>query len=160
MNSIPIMGKGILAMKREIAALVGLFVLLPSLALGASVFSKDIGASIVADQQGSSYIPKVSTAPATAAASQTTLTSVNDSATSQQLLAASSTRVGFSLFNDSTETAYIGLGVTPTSTSFNVKLVPGAYFEQMSGVVFTGVINAIWSADASGAMRVTRYESQ
>lgn len=82
-----------------------------------------------------------------------TRTSVNDSATVVTVLAANTARRGATLFNDSTEIAYVALGATATTTDFTVKMAAGDYYEVPFG--YTGIITAIWANNASGAMRVT-----
>jgi hypothetical protein len=83
------------------------------------------------------------------------LSSVNDSATSQTLLAANASRKAADFFNDSDQALYLKLGATATSTSFTVKLLPGAFYE-MRGF-YRGVVDGIWAADSSGAARITEY---
>ena len=82
-----------------------------------------------------------------------TLSSVSDTASSTTLLAANPGRRGASIYNDSTSTLYVKYGTTASATSFTVKLFPDDYHEVFGG--FTGRIDGIWSADASGAARVT-----
>ncbi|HUR99861.1 MAG TPA: hypothetical protein VMZ26_17490 [Pyrinomonadaceae bacterium] len=114
-------------------------------------------AGVTGSDRGSKRALDVSTVGSAVGTANTTLTSVNDAATSQALLAANANRLGFSLFNDSTEVAYVGLGVTPTTSSFNFKIAAGGFYEATQGLIFTGAINAIWAADAAGAMKVTEY---
>lgn len=79
-------------------------------------------------------------------------TSVAASVTTVQLLAATATRLGATLFNDSgTATAYVKFGTTASTTDFVVKMSPGAYFEVP--VNYRGRIDAIWTV-ASGSMRI------
>ena len=85
-------------------------------------------------------------------ASTGTGTSVSDTGSSAQLLASSSTRRGFRLYNDSTQAAYVKYGTTASTTDFAVILLPGAYLEEDN---YYGRVDAIWAADASGAMRIT-----
>lgn len=83
-----------------------------------------------------------------------TVTSVADSASSQTLLAANTSRKGCIIHNDSTVVLYIKFGTTASATSFTVRLVPQGSYE-MSGPIYTGIITGIWASDASGAARVT-----
>lgn len=87
-------------------------------------------------------------------ASTATLTNVNDTASSTSLLASTAGRLGVTVFNDSTSTLYLKYGTTASATSFTVKIPPGAYWE-MPLPIYTGAIDGIWSADASGAARIT-----
>lgn len=80
--------------------------------------------------------------------------SVNDSATSVALAAENLGRLGLFLHNDSSEILYVGLGVTPTVTSFNAKVAAGASWE-MPKPVFQGAVNGIWANNSTGAARIT-----
>jgi hypothetical protein len=81
-----------------------------------------------------------------------TVTSVNDSSTSVQLLASNANRRGFRMTNDSTMGCYVKFGTTATSTDYTVFLPPAGYLEEPT---YTGRVDGIWTADASGAMRIT-----
>ena len=83
-----------------------------------------------------------------------TLSNVADAATSQTLLSANSGRKGAIVYNDSSEFLYLKYGGTASATSFTAKIAPSGYWE-MPQPIYTGVIDGIWSADASGAARVT-----
>lgn len=86
-----------------------------------------------------------------------TVTSVADSASSGQLLASTSTRQGASFFNNSTEALYLKYGVTASATDFSVKIAAGGYFELPGPVIYTGRIDGIWAANASGAVLITEW---
>lgn len=82
-----------------------------------------------------------------------TLSSVASSAASVSLLASNANRKKFILLNDSTKNARVAFAATATTSSFTIKLPPGALYEsELSD--YTGVISAIWEA-ANGFMRVT-----
>lgn len=83
-----------------------------------------------------------------------TLANVNDTASSTTLQASNTNRLGWSCFNDSTQTLMLKFGATASATSFTVRMAAGAYYE-MPKPIYTGVIDGIWAADASGAARVT-----
>ena len=83
-----------------------------------------------------------------------TVTSVNDTASSISLLASNTSRLGATFFNDSTSTLYLKLGTTASTTSFTTKIDPDGYWE-LPAPAYTGAIDGIWSADASGAARIT-----
>jgi hypothetical protein len=87
-----------------------------------------------------------------AIADTATLTSVADSAASQQLLAANALRLGFRIFNDSTVTLYLKYGVTASLTSFTVSLPAGAFFSEDG---YIGRVDGIWASDAAGSARIT-----
>lgn len=80
-----------------------------------------------------------------------TLGNVTGSATSVTLLSANNARKGGSIYNDSTAVLYVKFGITASTTSFNVLLAAGAYFEINAGYV--GRIDGIW-ASATGTARV------
>lgn len=88
-----------------------------------------------------------------------TRTSVNDQATATTILAANTSRKMAIIVNDSTADLYVGLGSNPTTSDFSYFL-PGKVGNQMSQLelplpVYTGLIAGIWSADSTGAARVT-----
>lgn len=82
-----------------------------------------------------------------------TLANINDAATSATLQASNVNRKAWSCFNDSTQRLYIKFGATASTTSFNVRVEPGALYE-MPLPVYTGIIDGIWAADGTGAARV------
>lgn len=83
-----------------------------------------------------------------------TVTSVSDTASSTTLLSASGTRKGYRIYNDSTSVLYVKHGTTASTTSFTYKLEPGdAWVEDGYG----GRVDGIWSADGSGAARITEH---
>jgi hypothetical protein len=89
--------------------------------------------------------------PATTA----TRTSVTAAATNTLLLAASSTRKGASVYNDGTTDLYLAVGSTAASTtSFTVKLVPGAFYALLPAWSPLEV-RGIWAGSPTGAARIT-----
>lgn len=88
-----------------------------------------------------------------ARASTATVTSVSDSAVNQTLLAANANRLGATVHNDSASILYLKLGATASTTSFTTKLFQDDYYEVPFG--YTGQIDGIWSADSTGAARIT-----
>jgi len=68
------------------------------------------------------------------------------------LLASNLTRSGVTVFNDSTATLYLKLGLAASPTSYTVKMLPGAYYEAPFG--YTGNVYGYWDA-VNGAARVT-----
>lgn len=85
-----------------------------------------------------------------------THTNVNDTASSTTLLASNASRLGATFFNDSTSTLYLKCAATASATSFTAKLDPGGYYE-LPQPAYTGIIDGIWSADASGAARIVEF---
>lgn len=83
--------------------------------------------------------------------------SVASSASNVTLLAASNSRKGATITNDSSAVLYIKLGATASTTSYTVTLAgsasaPFAYYEVPFGYV--GIIDGIW-ASATGNARIT-----
>lgn len=100
--------------------------------------------------------------PIKEAATSVAVTSVSASASSQQLLAANTSRLGASFHNDQTTAGnvaplYIKLGGTASTTDFTVKLVANAHYELPYG--YTGAVHGIWgSGGISGlACRITEF---
>lgn len=87
---------------------------------------------------------------ATARPASSTVTSVNDTASSTTLLASNANRLGATIYNDSTVDLYLKLGATASLTSFTVKMAADGYYEVPFG--FTGEISGIWSSDTGGGV--------
>jgi|SRR5215472_6703057 len=88
-----------------------------------------------------------------------TQTSVASSATSIILLQSSGSRLGVTIFNDSTQILYVVLSnpnyfpfVVATATTFTAQIAPGARYEVPA--FYTGVIQGVW-ASANGFARIT-----
>lgn len=89
-----------------------------------------------------------------------TQSDVSDAAADTVILAANPSRKGACFFNDSTSILYLLLAnETASSTNYSVQVGPGGYYELpvCQGGVYTGVAKGLWSADASGACRVTEF---
>ena len=84
-----------------------------------------------------------------------TTSSVADSASSAQMLAANTSRLGAVFFNDSPAVAYVKCGTTASSTDFTYRMDPYGTMEIPFG--FQGRIDAIWASDQSGSMRITEF---
>lgn len=85
--------------------------------------------------------------------SSATLSNVAGTATSTTLLAANTSRLGATIYNDSSARLYVKLGSTASTTSFTVALDQDDYYEVPAG--YTGRIDGIWASDSSGAARIT-----
>jgi len=83
-----------------------------------------------------------------------TESNVGGSNTTVTLLAANTSRVTASVFNDSTSALYILASAGASTTNFSVKVLPGGYFEVPSG--YRGILTGIWDS-ATGNARVTEY---
>lgn len=87
-------------------------------------------------------------------AGTSTLTNTSDAASSTALLAANTSRLHAKCLNDSSSVLYINYGATASTTAFTEKVeAGGTWFMEVP--IYTGAINGIWSADASGAARCT-----
>jgi hypothetical protein len=84
--------------------------------------------------------------------SSSAVTSVVSSATNVTLLSSNVLRQGGTVYNDSTSTMYLKLGVTATNANFTVKIMPQGYYELPYG--YTGQVDAIWTS-ANGNARIT-----
>lgn len=93
-----------------------------------------------------------------APASSTRSDIVDDDSPAQACLGSVPTRQAAMFYNDSTAIAYLLVDEgTASATNFTIKMDPGGYYElpQTANGVYTDAISCIWSADASGSMRVT-----
>lgn len=93
---------------------------------------------------------------ATTTAGAIVQTSVAASTQDVVLLAENAARLGFSIFNDSTDAKlYVHLGPEPaTTTNFVARVAPGGSFEPP--INYTGEVHGIWDL-SSGAARVSEY---
>lgn len=130
----------------------------------ATIAADDIGAGLLVQRVkiGSGADGSFSDATATTPIPTTpgrsttgTITSVSASATSVTLLAANTSRLGATIYNDSTVDLYLALAATASTTAFTIKINTNGYYElPREGVIYTGIITGIW-ASASGSARVT-----
>jgi hypothetical protein len=77
--------------------------------------------------------------------------SLASAATSAQLLAANTARIGLHLTNTDANAVYVYFGTTATATKFAVLIPAGGYYE-MPQPIYTGRIDAIWAANGSGSL--------
>jgi len=111
-------------------------------------FGADGTASDVADTAPLPiYLPKAASA---------TVTSVADSASAVTLAASNGSRKALLVFNDSASTLYVKFGSAAALSDYTVKVLPGGYYE-LPQPMYTGIVTGIWSADSTGAARVTEY---
>ncbi len=86
-----------------------------------------------------------------------TLSTVPASITSGTLLAANTSRVGFSVHNDSvSEILYLALAPGASLTTFTLKVAPSGYYESPVGFTYVGIVTGVWSG-AVGNARLTEY---
>jgi hypothetical protein len=99
---------------------------------------------------GSNPVPTKEIKPATG-----TNTSVADNAASVTILASNTSRIGATVYNDSSAILYLLLGTGPaTTTNYTCKVASSGYYEVPFG--FTGQLTGIWASDPNdGAARVT-----
>lgn len=88
-----------------------------------------------------------------------TCTNVAASATSVALFAAVEPNLADirTIDNDSAAVLYVKYGTAATTSSYTVKMLPGAHYEfprGRGGEIYTGVVHGIWSS-ATGSARVT-----
>jgi len=80
-----------------------------------------------------------------------TTSSVAGSTSNVILLPSNGTRLGATIYNDSSALMYIKLGAPASTTDFTIKMFPLSYYEVPYG--YTGEIDAIWSS-AVGFARI------
>jgi hypothetical protein len=66
-------------------------------------------------------------------------------------LSSNSSRLGATIYNDSTQVLYVKLGATASTSSFTVAMVASSYYEVPYN--YTGIIDGIW-ASANGNARI------
>lgn len=81
------------------------------------------------------------------------LTSVASANATTTLLAANTSRVGATIFNDSTANLYLALGAGATASVCTLKMAAGSYYEVPFG--YTGIITGFWDA-VNGNARITQ----
>lgn len=91
--------------------------------------------------------------PTISQAGTATVTSVAAATSSTELAAASLTRRGLSVFNDSIADLRVKFGTGASTSSYTVKVGPGQLYE-MPSPIYTGAVHGIWSA-ADGNARIT-----
>lgn len=79
------------------------------------------------------------------------VTSVADTATSTTLVAASTTAKERIIQNDSASILYVKFGTTASATDYTVKLLQ----DDVLTTQYIGRIDGIWSADSTGAAKIT-----
>lgn len=80
-----------------------------------------------------------------------TTSSVASTLTNTTLLASNATRLGATVFNDSSAILYLKLGATASTSDFTIKVFPLSYYEVPFG--FTGQIDGFW-VTATGFARI------
>jgi len=91
------------------------------------------------------------TKPATSVTS-----SVSGSTSNSNFLPSNGTRLGATIYNDSSALLYIKLGAVASVTDYTIKLFPLSYYEVPYG--YTGQIDGIWS-NATGFVRISELTS-
>jgi hypothetical protein len=81
------------------------------------------------------------------------ITSVAGSLTTGVLKAANTSRLGLTVFNDSTANLYLAFAASATTSAYTVKIGAGGYWE-MPRPCYTGAVSGIWDV-ANGNARVT-----
>lgn len=81
-----------------------------------------------------------------------TTSSVAGSGSNQTLAASNTSRLGLTIYNDSTANLYIKLGSVATLSDFTIKIAARGYYELPYN--YTGKIDGIWDS-ATGNARIT-----
>lgn len=86
-----------------------------------------------------------------------TVSSVNDTATSATLLAGNTSRLGATIFNDSTAALYVLFASgTASSTNYSVKVLTNGLVTVPAN--YTGIIVGVWATDPNdGGARITEF---
>lgn len=79
------------------------------------------------------------------------VTSVDDSASNTELLAANANRKEAVITNDSTSVLYVSFGEAATTTNYTARLEQYGYVQ----TDYKGQINGIWASNSTGAARIT-----
>lgn len=82
-----------------------------------------------------------------------TVTSVDSSNVSAQMLAANTARKSVIFKNTDANVCYVKFGTTASSTDYTFDVLPGEVVT--IDRLYTGRIDAIWAADGSGALKIT-----
>lgn len=83
--------------------------------------------------------------------STSSVTSVDDTASNTELLAANTARKEAVITNDSTSVLYVSFGETATTTNYTARLEQYGYVK----TDYKGQINGIWASNSTGAARIT-----
>jgi hypothetical protein len=84
------------------------------------------------------------------------IASVNASATSVPVLAASGARRGATVFNEGSTVLYLAFAATASVTAYTVQVAVNGYYELPTNL-YGGVISGIWAGSPTGAARVTSW---
>lgn len=98
-------------------------------------------------------LPSDQNVPVTATITKSTtgsVTAVVSSATVVTLLASNSSRLGATIYNDSSKVLYLKLGTAASTTSYTTQMLPGAYYEIPTS--YSGIITGLWSAVNGNAL--------
>lgn len=86
-----------------------------------------------------------------------TVTTVDDTGSTTTLLAANTSREGVQVHNNSTSVLYVKYGgaASIAGGGYTVKIPADGHWEMPGPSIYTGVLHAIWSANASGYANIT-----
>lgn len=86
-------------------------------------------------------------------------TSVNDTATSTTLVAANASRLGGTIYNDSSALLYVLWGAgTASPTNYSVRVYSNGYVE--IPVNYTGIVVGVWATDPNdGTAQVSEFSA-
>lgn len=114
--------------------------------VGQNTMANSVPVTLASDQTAILFSP--------AKAAAATLSNISASASSVTLVSLNASRLGATIYNDSSATLYLKLGSTASSSSFTVKLYQDDYFELSGPHIYTGIITGIWDS-ATGNARIT-----
>ena len=88
-----------------------------------------------------------------------THTSVNDTATSTTLLAANASRLGGTIYNDSSALLYVLWGAgTASATNYSVRVYSNGYVEIPAN--YTGIVVGVWASDPNdGTAQISEFSA-
>jgi hypothetical protein len=87
------------------------------------------------------------------------LTTVNDAATTAELLAANTARTNTTIYNDSEESLLIKLGGAAGADDYSFPIAPGQLWNMVGhlGGVYRGALHGLWANDGTGKARITDF---
>ena len=116
-------------------------------------FSADVTPVATQSVEIVGVLPGVTSSNLDIGASNTTLSSAIASTTAFEVMAANENRKGGMFYVEGNRTWYLGLGATPSTSLFTVKLTNNAFFQLPDR--YTGSVTAISNADGSGTLMIT-----
>jgi CMP-2-keto-3-deoxyoctulosonic acid synthetase len=133
---------------------------LPALPAGSNAIGKlvansgiDIGDVTLNNALNSGTVDANTIRVVDAGAANAAVTSVTAATAATALKAANASRLGLTIFNNSTSVLYVKFGTTASATDFSIKMAANSYYEVPFG--YNGAVTGIWVAADGGAALVT-----